>query len=163
MARSIGVALMLLVATGCGAVRPQPLDLGPGQHIVLGGIDLSGFEVTEGIVDIVRDDQTFQQQVRAGLGAREFAIGLPPGRYRVTQLRASHDSRSVPNQVIWDLGLTFQVDGGPAVYVGTLRVDGAFAGRLRYRVLDELDDTLRILRGRYTNMPVTANRVLMAP
>jgi hypothetical protein len=163
VARSIGLRLLLVLAAGCAAIRSQPLDLAPGQQIVLGGIDLSGFEVTEGIVDIVREDQTFGQQVRAGLGAREFAIALPPGRYRVTQLRAGQDSRSVPSQVIWDVGLTFQVDGGPALYVGTLRIDGAFAGRLRYRVVDELDDTLRILRSRYSNLPETVTRALMTP
>lgn len=164
MARAIGVALVLLVVAGCGAFRPQPLDLAPGQRIVLGSIDLSGFEVTEGIVDIVRDDQTFGQQVRTGLGAREFAIALPPGRYRVAQLRAGQDSRAVPNQVVWNLGLTFQVvDEGPAVYVGTLRIDGSFAGRLRLRVVDELDDTLRILRSRYSNLPDRATRALMTP
>ncbi len=77
--------LILLAVAGCGASEPKPLDQGPGQHVVLGRIDLSGFEVTEGIVDIVREDQTFWQEVRTGLGAREFAVALPTGRYRVTR------------------------------------------------------------------------------
>jgi hypothetical protein len=155
---------LLLVALGaCGVFQPQPLDLAPGQRVVLGRIDLSGFEVSEGIVEFVREDQTFGQEIRTGHGAREFAVGLPPGRYRVARLRAAKESIGTPNQVVWPLGLTFEVGGDAAVYVGTLRVNGAFGRDLRFVVVDELEDTLRVLRTRYANLPDAPVRALMKP
>lgn len=163
MTRRFGLLLVLLAVAGCGAFEPKPLDLGPGQHVVLGRIDLSGFEVTEGIVDIVREDQTFWQEVRTGFSAREFAIALPPGRYRVARLRGAKDALGTPNQVVWELGLAFQVGADPATYVGTLRIGGAFGRTLRLTVVDELEDTLRVLRTQYSNLPDTPVRALMAP
>jgi hypothetical protein len=163
VARRFGLLLVLLAAAGCGAFAPQPLDLGPGQHVVLGGIDLTGFEVMEGIVDIVREDQTFSQEVRTGLGAREFAVALPPGRYRVVRLRGGKDTLGTPNQVSWELGLAFQVGADPATYVGTLHIGGVFGRNPRLTVVDELEDTLRVLRTRYSNLPDTVVRALMTP
>jgi hypothetical protein len=164
VARRLGLLLVLLgAAVGCGAFAPKPLDLGPGQHVVLGAIDLSGFEVMEGIVDIVREDQTFSQEVRTGLGAREFAVALPPGRYRVARLRGGKDRLGTPNEVSWELGLAFQVGADPATYVGTLHIGGVFGRNPRLTVVDELEDTLRVLRTRYSNLPDTAVRALMTP
>ena len=163
MRRASGFCLALLAVAGCGAFEPKPLDLGPGQHVVLGRIDLAGFEVTEGIVDIVREDQTFSQEVRTGFGAREFAVALPPGRYRVARLRGGKDTLGTPNQVVWELGLAFEVGAEPATYVGTLRIGGSFGRTLRLTVVDELEDTLRVLRTQYSNLPDTAVRALMAP
>ncbi len=155
-------ALLAAVAlAGCAAFGPQPLDLAPGQHMVLGRIDLTGFEVTEAIVDIVRRDGTFSQEVRTGLGASEFAVALPRGRYLITRLRGGPDRLGTPNVVVWPLNAAFEVGDDAAVYVGTLQIDGNFARQLRLTVRDEMDATLRVLRGRYSNVPAAVTRALM--
>lgn len=158
-----GLFLAGLGATGCGALRPAPLDLAPGQRVVLGRVDLSGFEAQEGLLEIVRDDRTFEYALPVGRAPREFAIGLPPGRYRLTRLRAGKDRQGTPNQVVWDLvPLTFEVGADPAVYIGTLRFASTFGG-VQVSVVDELEDTLRVLRVWYSDLPATVARALVTP
>ncbi len=159
-------ALLLvgLAAVGCGAFRPAPLDLAPGQRVVLGRVDLSGFEAKEGLLEIVREDRAFEYALPVGRTAPEFAIGLPPGRYRLVRLRAGKDRASTPNQVAWDLGpLTFEVGADPVVYIGTLRFGSTFGRLVRVSVVDELEDTLRVLRRWYPDLPATAARALVTP
>lgn len=155
------LALALGALAGCAAVRRPALDPPPGHHVVVGRLDLSRFEVPEGILEIVREDGTFEEAVRAGELRREFALTLPPGRYRVLRLRAFRDGRVVPTQAVWDLEATFEVGGAPAVYVGTLEVTAAPGSRPRLRVLDQYADTLGVLRGQYADLPAAVARQLM--
>lgn len=155
------LALVLGGLAGCAAVHRPVLDPAPGHHVVLGRLDLSRFEVPEGILEIVREDGTFEEAVRAGELRREFALTLPPGRYRVVRLRAFRDGRAVPTQAVWDLEATFEVGGAPAVYVGTLEVTAAPGSRPRLRVLDQYADTLGVLRGQYADLPAAVARRLM--
>ena len=159
-----GLFLAGLAAAACGALRPAPLDLAPGQRVVLGRVDLSGFEAKEGLLEIVREDRAFEYALPVGRTAPEFAIGLPPGRYRLVRLRAGKDRASTPTQVVWDLGpLTFEVGADPAVYIGTLRFASTFGRVVQVSVVDELEDTLRVLRVWYSNLPATVARALVTP
>jgi hypothetical protein len=157
--------LALLAATGaaCAAARRPALDPPPGHRAVLGRLDLSRFEVGEGALDIVRDDGTFSESVRAGWSRPDFAIALPPGRYLVTSLRAFPDKRRFPNEAVWDVGLRFDVGAEAAVYIGTIRVNSLQGRRLRVDVVDEYDDTVRILRARYADIPDAVARGLVSP
>jgi hypothetical protein len=162
------VRLLLALAglaslAGCGVLGPQPVDVAPGQRIVLGRDDLSGLDVSEGIVDVVRQDGGFSRELRIGQGAAEFAVGLPAGRYRIVSFRGAKDGRTLSDQFIRYLNVAFDVGDAPAVYVGTLRVASSFGPALRVTVVDEMEDTLRVLRRRYSDLPPTATRALMTP
>ncbi|MBI4012824.1 MAG: hypothetical protein HY359_10970 [Candidatus Rokubacteria bacterium] len=164
MGRLAVVLLMVGVAgAGCAALGPQPLDLAPGQRVVLGRVELIGFEGAEGLLEIVREDRAFEHALPVGRSASDFAIGLPPGRYRVTRLRAWKDREAVPTQVVWDLApLVFVVGPDPAVYIGTLKLGSNF-GRVQVSVVDELEATLRVLRAWYPNLPAIVVRALVTP
>ena len=162
-----GLVLLMVVLVGsaaaCASVRRPALDPPPGHRAVLGRLDLSRFEVREGLLEIARDDGTFTEFVRADWGRAEFAITLPPGRYLVTRLRAFPDGRKFPNDVVWDVGLAFDVGAEPAVYVGTLRMSPLTGRRLRVEVVDEYDDTVQRLRARYADIPDVVTRALAVP
>jgi len=147
---------------GCAVLRPVPLDVPPGQHAVLGRLDLSGLGVPEGTIEIVREDRTFEDAIHVGPGQRDFAVSLPPGRYLVWRLRAFRDQRRFANVSIWDLQLAFDVGSDAAVYIGTLRVV-RLGERVRVDVLDEYDDTLRVLRRQHPDLPATIPRSLLRP
>lgn len=157
------LAVWVLVAAGCAAVLRPSLDVPPGHRAVLGGLDLSRFPVTEGILEIVREGGGFDEAVRVGLGSRAFAISLPPGFYRVIRLRAFRDGHRFPNDAVWDVGLRFEVGREPAVYIGTIEVLGGWERRLRFRVLDEYDATVGVLRARYADIPEVVARSLLEP
>jgi hypothetical protein len=158
------LAVLLAGAGGaCAAARRPALDPPPGHRAVLGRLDLSRFEVDEGSLEIVRDDGTFSESVRAGWSRPDFAIALPPGRYLVTSLRAFADKREFPNEAVWDVGLRFDVGAEPAVYIGTIRVSPLPGRRLRLDVVDEYDETVRVLRARYADIPDAVARGLVTP
>jgi hypothetical protein len=157
------LVLVLSGLAGCGAFAPQPVDVAPGHHVVLGRVDLSALEVSEGIVDIARQDGQFNHELRIGLGAAEFAVGLPPGRYRIFRFRGAKDGRTLSDDYIRYLNVGFDVGDAPAVYIGTLRVFSDFGPVARVTVLDEMEATLRVLRGRYSDVPPTPIRSLMTP
>ncbi|MGH7321540.1 MAG: hypothetical protein ACRELA_18220 [Candidatus Rokuibacteriota bacterium] len=161
--RTGAVALLVLSALGCAGLLRPPLDVPPGQRIVVGRLDLSAFEVGEGLLEIVREDGTFYETVRAGLSQRDFVMALPPGAYRVVRLRAFRDGRKFPNDPIWDLRLAFDVGPEPAIYIGTLRLRSHLGHRLDTQVLDEYDDTLRVLRARHPDLPDAVGRSLLRP
>lgn len=163
MRRARLVGLCCLAATGCAAFQPAMLGVPPGQHAVLGRVELTGLAAPEGTVDIQKVDGTFGHELSIVLGRSEFAIALPPGAYRVARLRAFRYQKTVPDQTIWDLRLTFEVGPDPATYVGTLRIDLRFGQDARVRVEDEYEDTLRALRTRYGDLPPSAARRLMTP
>ena len=151
----------LLAPAACAVVGPAMLDVPPGHHAVLGRVELGGFVPPEGVVDLEKVDGTFGQQLPIGAGERDFAIGLPPGRYRVVALHAFRTQRNVSNETVFPLGLIFDVGPEPATYVGTLRIDAEFGDRVRVQVADEYDQTVGRLRARYRDLPATAARRLM--
>jgi hypothetical protein len=157
------MAVVVCSAAACAGMRRPALDPPPGHRAVLGRLDLSRFEVRDGMIEIVRDDGTFTESVRAGWGRAEFAITLPPGRYLVTRLRAFQDGREFPNDVVWDVGLAFDVGAEPAVYIGTVRVNPLTGRRLQVEVVDEYDDTVQRLRARYADIPDVVTRALAVP
>jgi hypothetical protein len=163
MNRTVGFLLVLAGLAGCAALAPQPVDVAPGQRIVLGRIDLSALDVTAGIVDVVRQDGGFNRELQVSRDGAEFAVGLPPGRYRIVQFRGSKDARTASDQFILYLNVGFDVGDAPAIYIGTLRLHTAFSGRARATVLDEMEPTLRMLRSRYSDLPPEPTRALMTP
>lgn len=159
----IGLVVAGIISAGCTMLASRPLELAPGHRVVVGRVELSGVEGAEGLLEVVREDRAYQASLPIDRSLAEFAVGLPPGRYRVTRLRAWKDARAMPSQVVWDLPpLAFVVGHDPAVYIGTLRVDSSF-GRVRVSVVDEQAATLRVLRARYPNVPATVARSLAAP
>jgi hypothetical protein len=152
-----------LAAFGCAALGPVPFDVAPGQRAVLGRVDLGGFEVPEGVLEIVKEDRSFDYALPIRLGQRDFAISLPPGRYRVLGLRATKDRDSTPNDNVWPLRLTFEVGPEPAVYIGTLRLASRFGRDVRVSIVDEYDDTVRVLSRFYTGLPEPVAHRLLQP
>jgi hypothetical protein len=156
------VVLWLAVA-GCGLARPAPLDVPPGQRVVLGRVDFAATDIALGYLEVARDDGTFDYSLPIARGTSDFAIMLPPGRYRVARFRGSKDGPNVPNQVVWDLSpVTFEVGAEPAIYIGTLRFHLAF-GRLSVTVVDEFDSTLRVVRRWHPDLPASVARSLASP
>jgi hypothetical protein len=162
MGRAVRLLPVLAVLAGCGALAPQPVDVAPGQRVVVGRVDLSGLEITEGIVDIVRQDGSFGREVWIGRDAAEFAVGLPAGRYGIVRFRGAKDGRTL-SEFIRYLNVGFDVGDAPAVYIGTLRLASGFGPGVRVTVVDEMEETLRVLRTRYSDLPPTATRALMTP
>jgi len=161
----VAVPVVLLVGVGgCALVQPRPLDVPPGHRVVLGRVDLFGFVGREGVLEIVKEDGTFSHGLVAGPGAREFAIVLPPGRYRIVGLRATNYPRTFPpGGPVWNLDLSFEVVSDPAVYIGTLRVTSGFGEDLEVVVADESEDTIRVLSAWYPNLPRPIARALAVP
>jgi hypothetical protein len=155
--------LLALVAVGCAAFGRQPLEVPPGHRVVLGRVDLGGFGVPEGILQIIKEDRSFDSALPIRLGQEDFAVTLPPGRYRVQELRAMKDHGSIPDDSIWPLQLTFEVGPEPAVYIGTLRLVSRFGRNVAVTVVDEYDATVRTLRGLYTNLPEPVAHRLLQP
>jgi hypothetical protein len=155
------LVVALLLAGGCGVLGPRPLDVPSGHHAVLRRLDLSGLGVPEGTIELVKEDRSYEDLIHVGPGQREFAVTLPAGRYLVTRLRAFPDQHRFTNQPVWDLRLTLEVGSAPAVYVGTLRVWRRSEQDLRVEVVDEYDDTLRVLRRHYADLPATVARSLL--
>jgi hypothetical protein len=148
---------------GCAAIAPQPVDVAPGQRLVLGRIDLSSLDVTQGIVDVVRQDGSFNRELQVSRDGPEFAVGLPPGRYRIVQFRGFKDARAMPDRFILYLDVGFDVGDAPAIYIGTLHLVTGFGSRARATVRDEMEGTLRVLRSRYSDVPPEPTRALMTP
>jgi hypothetical protein len=163
MGRIVRVLLVVVGLAGCAGLGPQPIDMAPGQRVVLGRIDLSRLDVTDGIVDVVRQDGGFNRELRIGRDGNEFAVGLPPGRYRIIQFRGTKDGRTLSDQFILHLNVGFDVGDAPAIYIGTLRLTTGFGSRAQATVLDEMEGTLRMLRSRYSDLPTAPTRALMTP
>lgn len=151
-----------LAALGCAAFGPTALDVPPGHRAVLGRVELTLPDATQGTLDIVKEDRTFAVGLTVTAGQPGFAVTLPPGRYRIVRLRAVGDRQSYSNP-IWDLRATFEVGPEPAVYIGTLRIVATSGLAVRVTVDDEYDDTLRALRRLYSDLPGVVARRLLSP
>lgn len=160
----LALALLSLTMAGCALVRPGPLEVPPGYRVVLGRIDLSRFEAKEAFLEIVRDDGGIWLDLRVGEGQQDFAITLPPGRYRISRVRLVEDRQTSRNHTILYLQVTFEVGPEPAVYVGTLRLRSALGGqRLDVDVADDYDRAVPVLRARQPGIPETVARSLFRP
>jgi hypothetical protein len=161
--RPAALVLVVLAAAGCAAFGPAALDPLPGQRVVLGRVDVDGFETTDGLLQVVKVDGTFAEVVPFTNARRDFAVTLPPGQYRVTELRAVKDRDSTPSENVFPLRLAFEVGPEPATYIGTLRFNRRFGRDVRIEVLDEYEDTVRALRRLYSDLPPAAARRLVQP
>jgi hypothetical protein len=154
------LTLLAVVAAGCATFGPADLDVPPGQRVVLGRLDVSDFETPSAVVEIVKEDGTFGQEIRGGPGRGEFAITLPPGRYRVVRVRGMKERSAAPADSLWPLRGVFEVGSEPATYIGTLRLASRLGSAPRVSVVDEYEDTLRVLRGQYRDLPTDIVRRL---
>jgi hypothetical protein len=161
--RVLALLLLALAGTpaGCAAFGPSDLDVPPGQRVVLGRLDVADFETPVAVVEIVKEDGTFGQELHAGPGRGEFAITLPPGRYRVVRVRGMKERSVAPSDALWPLRGAFEVGSEPATYIGTLRLASRLGSAPRVSVVDEYEDTLRVLRGLYRDLPSAVVRRLV--
>jgi hypothetical protein len=147
---------------GCAALGGR-LEVPPGHRVVLGAVDLTRFEQTEALLDIVRADRTFREAVRVSPTQRRFVVTLPPGAYRIARIVVLDSGAATPNRIAYDLPVTFEVGDAPTVYVGTLRVIRDFDSRVRVEVLDEYDRTVPALRAQHPEIRDPVARALMRP
>jgi hypothetical protein len=155
--------VLWLTTAGCGLARPAPLDVPPGQRVVVGRVDFAATDIAQGFLEVLREDRTFESALPVVRGTSDFAITLPPGRYRIARMRGAKDGPTVPNQMVWDLKpLVFEVGEDPAIYIGTLRFSLAF-GQLRVFVVDEFDETLQVVRRWHPDLPAPVVRSLASP
>ena len=156
------VAGALLVA-GCGAFRREPIDVPPGHRIVLGEILTSGFSTPHLVLDLSREDGSFQEQITIDARRSTFVITLPPGHYLINNLRVNEQGRTGPETTNFRIAVTFDV-GAPASYTGTLRIERvAFLRQLRVTVDDEYETAVPTIRERYPELPAEIARSLMRP
>jgi len=153
-----------LLAAGCSVFRTEPLDVPPGQQVVMGEVVVVGFGVPPHVVlDIAREDGAVRHELPVDLSRSPFLITLPPGRYQVQRLRINESGSSFPEEPWFRVGAEFLV-GDTAVYVGTLQLERVvFARNLTVRVQDEFDRLVPELRARYPELPPVIGRSLMRP
>jgi hypothetical protein len=157
------LGLGAIVATGCAAFREAPLDVPPGQQAVVGEVFISGFSMPHVVLDIARDDGTYQHELAVDAIRSPFVITLPPGRYQVTRLRINDGGRVFPDEAWFRIGVVFDV-GNTAVYVGSLFLERVVFGRqLRVIVDDDYERALPTMRARYPELPPVVVRAIMRP
>ncbi len=157
--RAVSLAALLLLA---GCLAGPRLDAPPGHRVVIGRLDISRLDATEAAIQVVADDGSLYDTVTVGLTPRDFAIALPPGRYRIVSVWAGRDRR-VPDFWSWPLRLAFDVGPEPAVYIGTLQFSSGFASDVGVTVVDDYEKTLRAVRAWYPDLPATVARRLTTP
>jgi hypothetical protein len=161
--RMSGVAglILALIVVGCGLAGPQPVELLPGQRMTLGRIELVGLDFDEVRVGIVREDRSYGAEIVLDhMVALDFAIGLPPGRYRIDQIQVQHE-RSGTNEPFRRVRVAFEVGDAPATYLGTLRLRGEMGPRVQAEVIDDYTNTVARLRTQIRDIPATVARALM--
>jgi hypothetical protein len=152
-----------MVASGCAAFRREPLDVPPGQQVVLGEVFIAGFSQPHVVLDISREDGSYQHELAVDATRSPFVITLPPGRYRIARLRINESGQAFPEEAWFRIGVVFDV-GNTAVYLGTLLLERiAFARQLRVVVKDEYERILPELRARYPELPPVVGRAIMRP
>jgi hypothetical protein len=161
--RRAALVLAGLVAAGCGAFGPVALDPPPGQKVVLGRVELDNFELADGMLQLIKADGSFAEVLPITAARRDFAVALPPGQYRIIELRAAKDRDSMPDQTVYPLRLAFEVGPEPATYIGTVRIVRRFGRDVRIEVVDQYEETLRTLQRLYTDLPTSAAKRLVQP
>jgi predicted metallopeptidase len=157
----VACLILALVVAGCGVVGPRRLEVLPGQRVTLGRIELRGLDFDEVRVEIVREDRSYGAEIVLDhMVALDFMIGLPPGRYRIDQIRVQHE-RSATNEPVRRVQVAFEIGDAPATYLGTLRLHGEMGPRVRAEVIDDYTRTVPRLRAQYVDFPATVARALM--
>lgn len=160
----LALGIWSLAGVGCAALAPAPLEVPPGHRVVLGRIDLSQFGAQEALLEIDREGGGFRLDLPVGLGQRDLAITLPPGRYRILRVRLVNDRQTSPTHPLLEAGIAFEVGPEPAVYVGTLRLFSDLAARrVAFTVADEYDETVPRLRARHPGIGEPIARSLFHP
>jgi hypothetical protein len=161
--RLAAVLLGVLAAAGCAAFRREPFEVPPGHQAVLGAVFISGFSQPHVVLDIAREDGSYQAELAVDAVRSEFLITLPRGRYQVTRLRINESGQTLPDEAWFRIGATFEV-GDAAAYVGTLALERVvFARQLRVMVHDDYERTVPAIRARYPELPPAIVRAIMRP
>jgi hypothetical protein len=143
--------------------REAPLDVPPGQQAVMGEVFISGFSMPHVVLDIAREDGSYQHELPVDAIRSPFVITLPPGRYQITRLRINDGGQMFPDEAWFRIGVAFDV-GNTAVYVGTLLLERVvFARQLRVMVEDDYERALPAMRARYPELPAVIVRAIMRP
>lgn len=159
--RNLALLTMALMLLGCGLAGPQRLELLPGHRVVLGRIETVGLDFDEVRVEIVREDRSYGTEIVLDHAVTlDFAIGLPPGRYRIDQIQVQHE-RSGTNEPFRRVRVVFEVGDAPATYLGTLRLRGEMGPRVQAEVIDDYTSTVARLRTQFRDIPATVARALM--
>jgi hypothetical protein len=156
----LALAVTLGLAPGCTAFRREPLDVPPGHQMVLGGVLITGFSLSQLMLDIARDDGGYQTELPVGDFRNEFVITLPRGRYQIIRLRGTDSGRIASRQFWFRVGATFEV-GDSAVYIGTLQIARMLGNEVRVAVQDEYERAVPALRARYPELPPVVARAAM--
>jgi hypothetical protein len=131
--------------------------------VVLGEVFIAGFSQPHVVLDISREDGSYQHELAVDATRSPFVITLPPGRYRIARLRINESGQAFPEEAWFRIGVVFDV-GNTAVYLGTLLLERiAFARQLRVVVKDEYERILPELRARYPELPPVVGRAIMRP
>ena len=161
--RLAALAVAALLVAGCGAFRRQPIDVPPGHRIVLGEIVTSGFATPQLILELTREDGSFQEELPIDFERSPFVITVPPGHYLITRIRVNEMGRTGPESSNFRLAITFDVND-PAVYIGTVRIERvSFLRQLRVTVVDEYERAVPAMRGRHPELPAEITRSLARP
>jgi hypothetical protein len=159
----VAISAGVSVTQGCSVFRREPLDVPPGHQAVLGEVFISGFRRPHVVLDIAREDGSFQTELPVDTVRSDFLITLPKGRYQVTRLRINDGGQTFPDEAWFRIGATFDV-GDAAVYVGTLALERVVFGRqLRVMVQDNYERTVPAIRARYPELPPAIARAIMRP
>ena len=158
--RIVAVGVAALLVAGCGAFRRAPIDVPPGHRVVLGEIVTSGFATPQLILELTREDGSFQEELPIDFERSPFVITLPPGHYLVTRIRVNEQGRTGPESTNFRLAITFDVNDS-AVYIGTIKIERvAFLRQLRVTVVDDYEQAVPAIRARYPERPSEITRSL---
>ena len=134
----------------------------PGHRAVLGEIVASGF-VSDGVIEIVREDRTFHHELTVNRTLSPFVFSLPPGRYQMASLTILESGRTFRDETSFRVGAVFDV-GAEAVYLGRIRIERSSFGRpVSVVVEDDYERTVAELRARHPELPPVIARALIRP
>jgi hypothetical protein len=161
--RLVLLALGAALVPGCAAFREAPLDVPPGHQAVAGEVWIKGFSEPRIVLDVAREDGSYQHELVVDAAQSPFVITLPRGRYVIRRLRINDNGRVFPEEAWFRMSVVFDV-GDTVVYVGTLDIERVvFARQLRVLVRDEYERTVPAMRKRYPELPSVVTRSLMRP
>jgi hypothetical protein len=160
---ALAVVLLSVAAGGCTVFRREPFEVPSGHRAVMGDIAIAGFTPPHVVLEIVRDDGSYQHELPVDAIRGPFLITLPPGRYLINRLRINETGPSFPAEPWFRVGVEFTV-GESAVYVGTLQLERiAFARQVRVEIQDEYDRAVPAMRAEHPELPAVVTRAIMKP
>ena len=160
---ALAVVLLSIAAVGCAAFQREPFEVPSGHRAVMGEIFISGLASPHVVLEISRDDGSYQHELPVDAARSPFLITLPPGHYQIGRLRINDNGLAFPEEAWFRIGVEFTV-GDTAVYVGTLQLERVVFGRqLRVKVEDEYDRAVPAMRSDYPELPAVVTRSIMRP